>query len=95
MAANTFGTVVHNTLESLYRPYLNKWLEPDVISGMLKKVDETVRSQWAKVYSSKAVLSGKNYVSFEIEKKFISEFLSNERKYLVQGAKIWIMALEE
>ncbi len=95
MAANTFGTVVHNTLESLYRPYLNKWLEPDVITLMLKKVDETVRSQWAEIYSSKAVLSGKNYLSFEIAKKFISEFLSNERESLEKGAKIRILALEE
>jgi hypothetical protein len=62
---------------------------------MLKKVDETVRSQWAEIYSSKAVLSGKNYLSFEIAKKFISEFLSNERESLEKGAKIRILALEE
>lgn len=95
MAANTFGTVVHNTLESFYRPYLKKWLEPEMINGMLKSVDEMVRSQWAKVYSSKAVLSGKNYLSFEIAKKFISEFLSKERESLEHGKRIRILALEE
>jgi hypothetical protein len=95
MAANTFGTVVHNTLDLLYRPYLGKWLEPDNIQGMLKKVDENVRSQWAEVYSSKAALTGKNYLSFEIAKKFITEFLIKERESLQQGMKIKILGLEE
>lgn len=95
MAANTFGTVVHNTLETLYRPYLNKWLQPDFIDGMIEQIDETVGSQWTQVYSSKAALSGKNYLSFEIAKKFISEFLSKERESLESGTKIRILALEE
>ena len=95
MAANTFGTVVHNTLDLLYRPYLNKFLEPGDLKGMLEKVDETVRSQWAQVYSSKAALTGKNYLSFEIAKKFISEFLIKERESLEQGMRIKILGLEE
>ena len=95
MAANTFGTVVHNTLEAVYRPYVNKWLEADMIKGMIKRVDETVRSQWAQVYSSKAALSGKNYLSFEIAKKFIAEFLTMELESLEQGARIRILALEQ
>lgn len=95
MAANTFGTVVHNSLETLYRPHLNKWLTPEMIENMIKLVEETVRGEWAQVYSSKAALSGKNYLSFEIAKKFISQFLSNERESLKQGTKIRVLALEQ
>ena len=95
MAANTFGTVVHNTLESLYRPYLNQWLDPSSIDSMLNQADKAIRSEWSQVYSTKAALSGKNYLSFEIAKKFISEYLSGERDSLEKGAKIRILGLEE
>jgi hypothetical protein len=95
MAANTFGTIVHNTLESLYGPYLKIFLKPENIDHMLKKVDQQVRKEWVQAYSSKAAISGKNLLSFEIAKKFISEFLQIEKRSLEQGANIKILALEK
>ena len=95
MAANTFGTVVHNTLESLYSPYLNTLLQSEMLDAMLKAVDETVRMEWSKVYSSKASISGKNYLSFEIAKKFVADFIKIERKAVASGNQIKILGLEK
>lgn len=95
MAANTFGTVIHNTLESLYSPYLNHFLQVGHIDEMLIKMEDEVELQWSRTYSSRARRTGKNYLSFEIAKQFVDTFLKQEKNRIVKGSRIRILALEE
>lgn len=95
MAANTFGTVIHNTLEKLYRPCVDQYLTPGHLSDMLKNLEAEIEKEWAITYSSKAIRSGKNYLSFEIAKQFLVNFLRIEKASLDSGARIRILGLEE
>jgi hypothetical protein len=95
MAANTFGTVIHNTLEVLYGPYVNHFLQVAHVDDMLNKVEAEVEQQWSRTYSSTARRTGKNYLSFEIAKQFVVTFLNLERGQIEKGRKIRVLALEE
>ena len=95
MAANTFGTVIHDSLEALYRPYLDKFLEPSDLEDMVKKVAQEVEFQWSQTYSPRASRTGKNYLSFEMAKEFILKFIRQEKAEINKGARIKVLALEK
>ena len=94
VAANTFGTIVHDTLEQLYLPYLHKTLQLPDLKQMIILVEDEVARQFNKSYSSKAVTSGKNFLAFEIAKQFVFNFLNFELGELKQGKIIKVLGLE-
>lgn len=94
IAANTFGTIIHDTLEILYTPYLNQFLKPAHIEAMKDLYDNEVKNQFKKSYSSSSIANGKNYLAFEIAKQFVLNFLNYELNELKKGASIKIIGLE-
>jgi len=94
IAANTFGTIVHDTLEQLYLPFINKTLQTKDVKLMIDLVDDEVTRQFKKSYSSKAITSGKNFLAFEIAKQFVINFLNFELGQLKQEKIIKILGLE-
>ncbi|MCP4883798.1 MAG: PD-(D/E)XK nuclease family protein, partial [Flavobacteriales bacterium] len=94
IAANTFGTIVHDTLEQLYLPFINKTLQTKDVKLMIDLVDDEVTRQFKKSYSSKAITSGKNFLAFEIAKQFVINFLNFELSQLKQEKIIKILGLE-
>lgn len=94
VAANTFGTIVHDTLEQLYLPFLNKTLQIPDLEQMLNLVEDEVARQFNISYSSTAITSGKNFLAFEIAKQFVLNFLNFELRELKQGKMIKILGLE-
>ncbi len=94
VAANTFGTIVHDTLEQLYLPFLNKRLKITDLEQMVDIVNDEVARQFSKSYSSTAITSGKNFLAFEIAKQFVFNFLNFELGELKQGKNIKILGLE-
>ena len=95
IGSNTFGTIIHDTLEALYKPHVKKELTLEDLNNMKERLHAEVLNQFAKSYSVKAIRSGKNYLSFEIAKQFIENFLNLEKKEIEKGKKIKILALEE
>ncbi|WKK66186.1 PD-(D/E)XK nuclease family protein [Lutimonas zeaxanthinifaciens] len=94
IAANTFGTIVHDTLEQLYHPYLDAELKSEFLQKMVLKVEKEVEDQFKKTYSIKAVKSGKNLLAFEIAKQFVLNFIDYEQKQIQKGRKIIVRGLE-
>lgn len=94
IAANTFGTIVHDTLEQLYSPYLNSVLKPELLKKMVANIENEVEDQFKKNYSIKAIKSGKNLLAFEIAKQFVLNFLDYELKQVQKGRKIILRGLE-
>ena len=95
VAANTFGTIIHDTLENLYQPFVGKHITIDEIKNLKNEISIEVTKQFDKHYSLKAIATGKNYLSFEIAKQFILNFLNFEISELKKNKKIKILALEE
>ena len=95
VAANTMGTVVHDTLEALYLPFLGKVLVIEDVKKMKPLVDSKVSEFFLKVYADGDMTKGKNLIVFEIAKRFVENFLKLEIEDLKQGNTIKIIALEQ
>jgi len=95
IAANTFGTIIHETLHKLYQPFVNKELTKLNIIDMKGLLADEVQRQFEKCYSSKSIESGTNFLSFEIAKQLILNFLNYELSEIKKGRQIRILGLEE
>ena len=95
MAANTMGTVIHNSLEELYTPYLEKTLKEEDLDHMMSRISETVMKHYQLNYSKAKQLFGKNLIIYEICKRYISNFLNKEKLDIKKGAAIQLVALEK
>ena len=94
IAANTFGTIIHDTLEKLYTPFIKKYITKKDIFEMKEKLEAEVTNQFKRNYSLNSISSGKNYLAFEIAKQFLINFLNYEIKELAKNDQIKILALE-
>jgi hypothetical protein len=95
IAANTLGTVIHNTLEDFYEPFVNVFLTEVHISSMRTKIDTIVTKHFKKEYKEGNISKGKNLIIFEIAKRYVSNFLDFELEGIKQGHQIKIIALEQ
>ncbi|NER14303.1 PD-(D/E)XK nuclease family protein [Leptobacterium flavescens] len=94
IAANTLGTVVHNTLEILYKPHEGKLLSTELIEEMESGAEELIAREFRKVYKSGDFSRGKNLIIFNIALKYVEKFLQQEKEDLRKGAEIRILFIE-
>jgi hypothetical protein len=94
VAANTLGTVIHNTLEDFYKPLLNTFLTVENIKEMKLLLDNTVKRHFKEVYKEGDLSKGKNLIIYEIAKRYVLNFLNLERTDLQKGNRIKILAIE-
>ncbi|WP_459210165.1 PD-(D/E)XK nuclease family protein [Aquimarina rhabdastrellae] len=94
IAANTMGTVIHNTLENFYKPFVGKNLELVDIKKMYKQIDKEVTQQFKEEYSSLDIKQGKNLLIYEVSKRYVYNFLKLEEDSLKQGKTLRIVAIE-
>ncbi|MFK5958837.1 MAG: PD-(D/E)XK nuclease family protein [Lutibacter sp.] len=95
IAANTMGSVIHDVLEDLYKPYVGKFLKKESIVEMQKKCNTLLIKYFEKHYLKGNIETGKNKLIFEVSKNHINRFLMQELKLLTQNKQLKIIALEE
>ncbi|UOB19258.1 PD-(D/E)XK nuclease family protein [Abyssalbus ytuae] len=94
IALNTLGTVVHNTLEELYKPLTGKILNTQLINEMKPKIEDIIRLNFEKVYKAGDITKGKNLISLNVCRRYIENFLNFETQRLNKGDKIKILHIE-
>jgi ATP-dependent helicase/nuclease subunit B len=94
IAANTLGTVVHNTLQDFYEPLIGKFITVEIIKNLKTYIYKTVALHFKKEYKEGDITKGKNLIIFEIAKRYVSNFLDFEIKELKDGNQIKILAIE-
>ncbi|WP_299212784.1 PD-(D/E)XK nuclease family protein [uncultured Aquimarina sp.] len=94
IAANTLGTVIHNTLENLYKPLEDKFVSIDDIAKMIVQINTEIKYHFRKEYSKLDITQGKNLLIFEVAKRYIYNFLKAEEKMLKSGSQLKIIAIE-
>jgi hypothetical protein len=94
VAANTLGTVVHNTLEDFYKPLINQNLTVDIIKALKKQINAKVTFHFKNEFKEGDITKGKNLIIYEIAKRYVSNFLDLEIKDLEAGNTIKIIAIE-
>ncbi|MBU3820554.1 PD-(D/E)XK nuclease family protein [Flavobacteriaceae bacterium XHP0103] len=94
IAANTLGTVVHNTLEDFYKPLEGTYLSTETVENLKPNIKKTVEKHFKDVYKEGDITKGKNLIVFEIAKRYVSNFLDLEISELKAGKQIKIVAIE-
>jgi len=94
IAYNTLGSVIHNTLEDLYKPAENKELNEKSIKEMQEKKDKIVDKYFQEKFSLGNLTKGKNLIIVETAKKYIDNFLKKELKDINKGNIIKILGIE-
>ena len=94
VALNTLGTIIHQALEDLYKPYVGKNLTLLDVEEMQRRADVEVEKQFELEYNSDKDKLGKNLLAFEVAKRHVYHFFEQEKKGLVDGDDVRIIALE-
>ncbi|MAB48619.1 MAG: hypothetical protein CMC05_08305 [Flavobacteriaceae bacterium] len=94
IAANTLGSVIHNTLEDFYKPFEGKFLSIEDLKNFKLSIKKTVTHHFKDLYKDGDFTSGKNLIIFEIAQRYISNFINSEIEHLKAGNQIKILAIE-
>ncbi|MGJ8591577.1 MAG: PD-(D/E)XK nuclease family protein [Aquaticitalea sp.] len=95
VAANTLGTVIHETLEEFYFPFIGMVLNESHLQSMKEAIDVTVEKHFKSSYREGDMTKGKNLIIFEIAKRYVNNFLNKEIETIKTGNEIKIIALEQ
>ena len=95
IAYNTIGSVIHNTLEELYKPLENKKLNEKHIKQMQKEKDKIVDKHFQEKFSLGNLTKGKNLIIVETAKRYIENFLKKELVDINKGNVIKILGIEK
>ncbi|MCW5514827.1 PD-(D/E)XK nuclease family protein [Muriicola sp. Z0-33] len=94
IAANTFGTIIHDVLEELYTPFIGSTLSSEKLETLKPLITDLVGKHFKKTYANYSSLSGKNLIAFHVVCRYIHNFLDLE-KAEADAHSIRILGLEE
>ena len=94
VAANTLGTIVHNTLENFYKPLENQILTKEAIQLMQQNIDAEVGNQFQSEFKKGDITKGKNLIIYNIAKRYVSNFLNQELKLIAESNEVIIRHIE-
>jgi len=79
---NTLGNYLHEVLEDLYTPHLEKGtlLQEDHIKNMFAPGKELLLKAFRKDFSEKSLQEGKNYLIFNVALEMLNTYLKAEQK---------------
>ena len=91
------GSVVHEVLEKLYKPYTVQLLSPEVIDSFLAQHTRLTEASYKALYSGGDLSRGKNLLLMHLTQRFIQNFLAAEKRFLEKPGQqaLHIVALEE
>ncbi|MCF8321768.1 MAG: PD-(D/E)XK nuclease family protein [Flavobacterium sp.] len=95
IALNTLGTIIHETLEVLYTPFIGKFLSETDILSCFKLLDAEVLKQFKLIYKEGEIKKGRNLLAFEVAKQNVKNFLKLELESIKNGDAIKILHLEK
>lgn len=93
VAANTFGTIIHDTLEHIYTPFVGKYLSAPHLKAVIRDIERLVELNFAKSYPGSDITKGKNLIAFKVMVRYINNFINLEIEQLSHH-QIRIIALE-
>jgi len=96
VAFNTLGTVVHDVLDDLYKPFIGRFLEKNHVDNMSANSRGIVEKYFKVHFKNGDISTGKNRLIFEVANQFVQNFLIKERELLQNKEnRLKIIATEE
>lgn len=84
--ANTQGTILHESLELLYKPFVGQVLTEASIKDCLNKTEESVNLIFQNYFSQRESQFGKNFLQQKVLYEYVKKLLRNDLK-LIQDSK--------
>ena len=94
VASNTMGTIIHDTLDALYQPFIDKFITTKNIKELFTKVDDLVSFYFKKHFHNSDIFTGKNRLIFEVSKDYVNRFLESEMELVSGKNQLKIIATE-
>lgn len=95
VAANTLGSVIHQTLKDFDEPHKGQTLTDSHIIKMKTLIKRTVVKHFKEFYKEGDMTKGKNLIIREVAKRYILNFLNKELETIRAGHSIKIIDLEK
>ena len=83
--ANTQGSILHESLEMLFTPYIGKVLKVEDIAQCKSKSEETVNTVFQNYFSQKESSFGKNFLQKKVVNEYIKKLLNNDLNLIIQS----------
>lgn len=80
--SDTFGSVVHGVLESLYNTFARQKINTEHLEKELSNLDSLLKENFDKYYGIHNMSYGKNLLIFHVAKAYIERFVKNDLSYL-------------
>jgi ATP-dependent helicase/nuclease subunit B len=85
--ANTQGSILHESLEMLYKPFVGKVLTTDNVKECISKTEETVNLIFQNYFSQRESQFGKNFLQRKVLIEYVNKLLKNDLKLIQQSQK--------
>jgi len=92
--AGTFGTILHLSLENLYKNYLGRALTNDDLDELKVRVNSEVAAAFA-LFFDNAEPAGKSLLQLEVIKVYVNRLIDAERKLIKSNSVLTVLKLEE
>ena len=96
---SSFGTFVHQTLESFYEPYVGQKVPVEAVESMIERIEPALLEKFEDRYTPDELQFGKNYLLFRVATTFLERFLDSEKEFIAQaeaaGDALKVIGLEE
>ncbi|MBS1636933.1 MAG: PD-(D/E)XK nuclease family protein [Bacteroidetes bacterium] len=93
--ANTFGSILHESLETLYLPYVGRVLQVADVQEAMNRKDDVVSATFRKTFSIQETLFGKNFLQQKVLDVYVGKLLKQDKHLIEQGDVLSILALEK
>ncbi len=90
---DVLGTVVHESLYKLYKPYLNNALNRDIFRKMQADAENILLQTFKEEYKNGEIAFGKNRLIAEVAGKFVEQFLQYEASEVAE-TEVLLLGLE-
>jgi len=94
IAHNTFGTIVHDSLEELYTPLIGNIIVSSHLNELKEKIASVVRRNFERFFLARDIEKGQNFIAFHVIQKYLSTFVDLDIKRS-QNHEIRLLALEK
>jgi hypothetical protein len=89
------GTLIHEVLEKMYKPYLNEYMRMNDYEKMLSNLDQTLEDCFRNKFNQEDYKTGKNFLIYNVTHSIIKNFLLQEKAQIEKGNQLKIIALEQ
>lgn len=95
--ANTFGSILHECLEGLYKPFIGKNVTATDIKELKKLIPQMVESCFLNYFSKSEAFQGKNLLQQSVLNIYVGKLLDYDSNFLKENPKteLNIVALEK